>query len=120
MGFTDRFKGMGDMAAQAQAMGMPTQQDVDMANRLTRLNQVGVQHAATIGAMQPTGRSDIGGGQEYSFDVEVRPEGGAPYAASFTQFMHVQSMGTWAYAGALVNVRVDPQDAQSMMLWGGA
>jgi hypothetical protein len=34
--------------------------------------------------------------------------------------MHVQSMGSWAYAGALVNVRVDPQDAQSMMLWGGA
>jgi hypothetical protein len=120
MGFTDRFKGLGDMAAQAQAMGTPSQQDIDMVNRVTRLNQVGVQHAATIDGMEATGRTDIGGGHEYSFDVEVRPEAGPSYPASFTQFMHVQSMGTWAYQGALVSVRVDPQDPSSMMLWGGA
>jgi hypothetical protein len=59
------------------------------------------------------------GGEEYAFDVEVQPAGGAPYAASFTQFMHPGSMGSWSHDGAAVMVRVDPQDPNSMMLWGG-
>jgi hypothetical protein len=49
----------------------------------------------------------------------VQPAGGAPYPATFTQYMHTGSMGSWAYEGAAVMVRVDPEDASSMMLWGG-
>ena len=49
----------------------------------------------------------------------MQPAGGAPYAASFKQFMHTGSMGSWAYDGAAVKVRVDPQDPSSMMLRGG-
>ena len=113
MGLMDRLKGAG------AGMGMPSQEDMATMNRVTRLNQVGVEQPATIRAMQATGRSDIGGGQEYSFDVEVQPAGGAPYAATFTQYMHVGSMGSWAYDGAAVKVRVDPEDPSSMMLWGG-
>jgi hypothetical protein len=115
MGFTDRFKG----GVGGGMPGTPSQQDMDMVNRVTRLNQVGVENAATITRMEPTGRTDIGGGQEYAFGVDVRPAGSVPYPASFTQFMHVQSMGSWAFPGALVNVRVDPDDPSSMMLWGG-
>ena len=89
---------------------MPSQEDMATMQRVTRLNQVGVEQPATIRTMQATGRSDVGGGQEYSFDVEVQPAGGAPYPATFTQYMHVASMGSWAYDGAAVNVRVDPQD----------
>ena len=110
MGFMDKLKGAGG------AMGT---QDFAMVNKLTRLNQVGVEQPAVVNRMAPTGRTDIGGGQEYQFDVEVRPAGGAAYPASFTQFMHVQSMGSWVSEGAGVKVRVDPQDPSSMMLWGG-
>ena len=113
MGLMDRMKGAG------AGMGMPSQEDMATMQRVTRLNQVGVEHPATIRSMQPTGRTDMGGGEEYSFDVEVQPAGAAPYAGTFTQYMHVASMGSWAYDGAAVNVRIDPQDPSSMMLWGG-
>jgi hypothetical protein len=113
MGFMDKLKGTGG------AMGMPTAEDMAMVNRVTRLNQVGVEQPAVVNRMAPTGRTDVGGGQEYQFDVEVRPAGGAAYPASFTQYMHVQSMGSWVSEGAGVKVRVDPQDPASMMLWGG-
>jgi hypothetical protein len=114
MGLMDKLKGAG------AGMGMPSQEDMATMQRVTRLNQVGVEQPAVINAMQPTGRSDMGGGQEYSFDVQVSPAGGAPYNATFTQHMHVGSMGSWAYQGAAVTVRVDPEDSSSMMLWGGA
>src|SRR5688572_15797579 len=107
MGFMDKLKGAG------------TAPDMAMMNKLTRLNQAGVEQPAVGNRMAPTGNTDIGGGQEYQFDVEVRPEGGAPYQAGFTQFMHVQSMGSWVSEGAGVKVRVDPEDPNSMMLWGG-
>ena len=94
-------------------------QDWSYMNRVTRLNQVGVEQPAVVHRMFPTGRTDMGGGQEYQFDIEVRPAGEAPYPATFTQFMHVQSMGSWVSEGAGVKVRVDPADPNSMMLWGG-
>ena len=114
MGFMDKMKGAG------AGMGMPTAEDMAMMQRVTRLNQVGVEQPAVVNRMAPTGRTDIGGGQEYQFDVEVRPAGGAPYPATFTQYMHVQSMGSWVSEGASVKVRVDPEDPSSMILWGGA
>jgi hypothetical protein len=113
MGFIDKLKGAGG------AMGMPTADDMAMMQKVTRLNQVGVEHPAVVNSMAPTGRTDMGGGQEYQFTVEVRPAGGAPYAATFTQYMHVQSMGSWVSEGAGVKVRVDPEDPNSMILWGG-
>lgn len=113
MGFMDKFK-------QAAAAGMPTQGDMEMVNKLTRLNSVGVESPATVRRMAPTGRTDIGGGEEYEFDVDVVPSGGTPYSATFTQFMHVPTMGSWVSEGAAVKVRVDPEDPSSMILWGGA
>ena len=62
----------------------------------------------------------MGGGTEYEFEVEIKPAEGAPYAATFNQFMHEGSMGSWATEGADVKVRVDPDDPSSMILWGGA
>ena len=112
MGFMDKLKGAGG------AMGM-SGQDFAMVNKVQRLNQVGVEQPAVVTHMAPTGRTDLGGGQEFEFHVEVRPAGGAPYPASFNQFMHAQSMGSWVSQGAGVKVRVDPQDPNSMMLWGG-
>ena len=112
MGFMDKLKGAGG------ATGMPTPADLANLNKVQRLNQVGVDQPAVVNRMAPTGRTDFGGGAEYQFEVEVRPEGGAPYPAGFTQFMHVESMGSWVSEGAAVKVRVDPQDPYSMILWG--
>ncbi len=113
MGFMDKFKQAG------AGMGMPTSADMEMMNRVTKLNNVGVEHPATIRSLTPTGKTDIGGGADYQIDVTVAPEGGSPYDASFTQSMHEGSMGSWATEGAAVKVRVDPDDPNSMILWGG-
>lgn len=121
MGFLDKMK---DGMAQAQAAAsqmptqMPTQQDMDYMQRVTRINNAGVDMPATITSLSPTGRTDAGG-VEYAINVRVEPVTGAPYDAAFTQFMHEQSMGSWATPGAAVNVRVDPEDPQAMLLWGG-
>ena len=112
MGFMDQFK-------DAMQSGMPTGQDMETMQKLTKLNNEGIEHPAKITAMRTTGRKDVGGGVEYEFDVEVSPEGGAAYSATFAQFMHEGSMGSWATAGAAVKVRVDPADPAAMILWGG-
>ena len=108
MGFMDKLKGAGGAMVP----------DMELMNRVNRLNQVGVDTPAVVNRMHATGRTDMGGGQEYQFEVEVRPEGGTPYTASFNQYMHVQSMSSWVSEGAGVKVRVDPEDPQSMILWG--
>jgi hypothetical protein len=126
MGLMDKFKDGMQQAQQAQqqtagggAPGMPTQQDMEYMNRVTKLNNSGVEHPATIKSMQSTGKTDMGGGAEYQIEVEVQPAGGSPYNAQFSQFMHEGSMGSWATEGAAVKVRVDPDDPSSMILWGG-
>ena len=124
MGLMDKFKDGMQQAQQAQAGaagGAPgyADQRTGYMNRVTKLNNSGIEHPATIKSMQSTGKTDMGGGVEYQIGVEVQPAGGSPYDAQFTQFMHEGSMGSWATEGAAVNVRVDPDDPGSMILWGG-
>lgn len=126
------FKDLGDTMANAQKMQqMGAEQQAaagasmhgvsgnEMATmqKLQHLNAVGVEKPATIKGLAPTGNVDPGGGKEYAIQVAV--EGDSPYEASFTQYMHEATMGGWASEGAQVNVKVDPQDPNSMILWGG-
>ena len=85
MGFMDQFK-------DAMSAGAPTGADMEKMQQITRLNEVGVEHPATITSLGKTGRTDPGG-VEYEISVDVRPEGAEPYSATFTQFMHEGSMG---------------------------
>jgi hypothetical protein len=111
----------------AQRMGMGgqggTPMDMNEAAayqaRAMKLNQSGVEMPATITSVQPTGKTDFGGGKEIQFGVEVAPPNGQPYAAAFTQFM-VDSVMSGVSPGARINVRVDPDDPNSMMFWGFA
>ena len=112
MGFMDQFK-------DAMQSGMPSGQDMEYMQKVTKLNDSGVEHPATIKRLAPTGGTDAGGGKEYEVEVEVSPEGGSPYTTTFKQYMHEQTMGSWATEGAAVKVRVDPDDPNSMILWGG-
>jgi hypothetical protein len=112
MGFMDQFK-------DAMQSGVPSDQDMEYMQKVTKLNDSGVEAPAMIKRLAATGRTDVGGGKEYEVDVEVRPADGSPYPATFTQYMHEGSMGSWATEGADVKVRMDPDDPSSMILWGG-
>ena len=112
MGFMDQFK-------DAMSAGAPSQQDMEYMQRINRLATDFVEHPATITSLEATGKTDMGGGTGYQVTVEVQPEGAAPYGASFFQYMHEASMGSWASEGAAVKVHVDPADPSNMILWGG-
>lgn len=89
MGFMDQFK-------DAMSAGAPTSADVAYMQKVTKLNNEGVEHPATIKRLDATGGTDAGGGKEYEVEVDVTPEGDAPYTATFRQFMHEPTMGSWA------------------------
>ena len=85
--------------------------------KAVKLNQSGVNTAATVRSVAETGNTDMGGSKEMRFEVEVRPDGGSPYATTFTQFMIAGSLSGVA-EGSEITVRVDPDDPNSMLFWG--
>ena len=125
MGFMDRMKqGMEqaqEMAKQAGDLsggtGMDTDQQAEMRNRVVKLNNSGVNQPATVKSLTETGNTDVGGGKEIAFAVQVRPEGGDAYEATFTQFM-VASVMEGVSEGSEITVRVDPDDPNAMLFWG--
>ncbi len=117
MGFMDKMKDAAKMAGGQSSVGGLGEQQA-YAQKAMKLNQSGVDTPATLQALEPTGRSDLGG-KEYSITVEVKPAGGAPYTTTFTQAMVEQQMPAYQ-VGSEITVRVDPDDPNSMILWGGA
>src|SRR3954468_19446653 len=118
----DKLKQAADVAkapGQSMAnMGGPTGA-ADQAAKVNKIAQQGIQQPATLTDLRDTGRKDpLSGGQDWELDVEVRPAGGAPYTATFTQQLLAGSVDSYkAKVGAEVTVRVDPDDPQSMLLW---
>ena len=119
MGFLDKMKGAANQASKAAGMntGMGMGDAAAYQQKAVKLNQSGVNTAATVKAMAETGNTDMGGSKEIRFEVEVRPAGGSPYAATFSQFMIQGSMSGVA-EGSEITVRVDPDDPTSMIFWG--
>jgi hypothetical protein len=123
MGFMDKFKQVADAAkapGQSMAnMGGPAGAAAHAA-KVNKIGQQGVQHPATLKALRDTGGKDpLSGGEDWEFDVEVRPAGAAPYSATFTQQLLAGAVDTYKQkVGGEVVVRVDPDDPQSMLLWG--
>ena len=119
MGFLDKMKDAANQASKATGMntGMGVGDAAAYQQKAVKLNQSGVNTAATVKSIAETGNTDMGGSKEIRFEVEVRPEGGAPYAAAFTQFM-IQGSLSGVAEGSVVTVRVDPDDPQSMIFWG--
>jgi hypothetical protein len=112
MGFLDKVKGT---AKQAVTPG----QQRDTRDKIMRLNQNGVMTTATLVSMQELGQQ-LGGGRETEFVLEVDPVGGGePYPATVRQSMMdgaTRDMGP----GSRLSVKVDPEDPQSLLVWGGA
>ncbi len=119
MGFMDKMKDAANQASKATGMGtgMGIGDQRAYQQKAMRLNEAGVNHPATVNGMTPTGNTDVGGGKEIQFEVEVQPAGGAPYANTFTQFMMDGSI-SGVEAGSTITVRVDPDDPTSMIFWG--
>jgi hypothetical protein len=127
MGFMDKFK---DAAQQAQEAAKSAGGSVanmggmggaaDTAAKANKIAQTGVKHPAVLKSMTDTGNKDpLSGGTDYELEVEVRPEGGEPYTATFTQQLIEQSVeGYKEKVGGEIVVNVDPDDPNSILLWG--
>jgi hypothetical protein len=125
MGFMDKMK---DAAAQAGEMAKSAGQSMtkegvtdaaEYRNRAVKLNNSGVNTPATIKSMNETGKTDMGGGKEIAFEVDVTPAGGEAYANTFTQSMQSSVLESLS-PGVAITVRVDPDDKTSMLFWGMA
>ena len=88
---------------------------MDLANRAKKLMDSGVETPAHINSMEPTGATDKPGGAENVIGLTVKPAGGAPYDVTMNQYIYPAAPFS---AGEDVIVRVDPDDPNSVMLWG--
>ena len=112
MGFLDKLKGPAQQAMNPS--GQAAERD-----KIMKINQSGVEARATVNSMKETG-TQLGGGHQMEFDLTVHPAGGgADYNASVSQSMHDASLQGIAEGGE-VTVKVDPDDPQSIMVWGAA
>jgi hypothetical protein len=111
MGFLDKLKGTAKQAVNpAGQMGE--------RNKIMRINQAGVQMSATVNTMREVG-TQFGGGHQIEFDLTVHPEGGADYQAHVSQSLHDATLNGITEGGKII-VKVDPDDPQSMLVWGAA
>lgn len=111
MGFLDKVKGTAKQAL--NPVGQAGQRD-----KIMRLNQTGVMTPATVDSMNETG-TQLGGGHQIDFQLTVHPEAGADYEVQVSQAMHAASL-EGVNEGASINVKVDPEDPQSVLVWGAA
>lgn len=111
MGFLDKLKGTAKQAI--NPVGQAGER-----NKIMRLNQVGVQVPATVNAMREVG-TQFGGGHQIEFDLTVHPGTGDDYQTHVSQSMHQVTL-QGVSEGADIIVKVDPDDPQSLLIWGPA
>jgi hypothetical protein len=120
MGFMDKIKQAQEAAKGSVASMGGMGGAADTAAKANRIAQHGVKHPAVLKGMRDTANKDpLSGGVEYELEVEVRPTGGEPYTSTFTQQIHGPSVDAYKQKiGGEIVVNVDPDDPQSMLLWG--
>ena len=111
MGFMDKLKGTAKQAVNPG--GQMKERD-----KITKINASGVDATATVDSMEEVG-SQIGGGHQIDFELTVHPADGADYAVKTSQSMHEQTL-KGVEQGATVTVKIDPDDPQSLLVWGAA
>jgi hypothetical protein len=119
MGFMDKLKGAAESAQAATSkVGVGASRgQMDLANKAKRLTDVGVDTPARIDSMTSTGNTDAPGGTEYMITLTVKPASGEAYQATINQYVYPSNPFS---EGQDVNVRVDPEDSTTVMIWGGA
>ena len=111
MGFLDKVKGTAKQAL--NPVGQAGQRD-----KIMRINKTGVMTPATVNSMNETG-TQLGGGHQIDFDLTVHPEGGEDYPVHLSQSLHDVTL-QGVTEGANIIVKVDPEDPQSLLVWGAA
>jgi hypothetical protein len=125
MGFMDKFKDAASKAGEgARQMGEAAKEGVSAstfgtAQDINRIGTHGVETKAILKSLEATSGSKLGGGTEYRMELEVHPEGGAPYPATITQQLIEQSADHYKQnIGGELKVKVDPADPHKLVLWG--
>ena len=119
MGFLDRLKGAAESVEAATSkfgVGASAGQ-MDLANRAQKLTKVGVDTPAHIDSMTSTGNTDTPGGTEYDITLTISPAGGEAYHVTMNQYIYPSNPFT---EGENVTVKVDPDDANVVMIFGHA
>jgi hypothetical protein len=111
MGFMDKLKGTAKQAM--NPVGQSGTRD-----KIMRLNKVGVLQPATVDSMKETG-TQFGGGHQMEFDLTVQPDGGEAYQVHVSQSLHDATLDGITEGGK-IQVKVDPEDPQSLLVWGAA
>jgi hypothetical protein len=108
----------GGLAAQAGALA-PSDMAAMMAyrDRSARLSRDGVEMPATIASVTLGEHSALLGGRAAQLGLTVQPPGGAPYAVSTDQ-VFLDGVAQQLAPGGRITVKVDPNDPQSVMIWG--
>jgi hypothetical protein len=109
MGFMDKLKGTAKQAVNPG--GQMKERD-----KITKINASGVDATATVDSMQEVG-SQIGGGHQIDFELTVHPTAAGDYKVATSQSMHEVTL-KGVEQGATVQVKVDPDDPQSLLVWG--
>jgi hypothetical protein len=111
MGFMDKLKGTAKQAV--NPVGSMGQRD-----KIQKINASGLEATATVDSMEEVG-SQFGGGHQIDFDLTVHPVSGDDYRVATSQSMHEQTL-KGVEPGATVVVKIDPDDPQSLLVWGAA
>jgi hypothetical protein len=112
VGFLDKLKGTAKQAVN------PTGQAAER-DKIMKINQSGAEGRATVNSMQETG-TQFGGGHQIEFDLTVHPAGGgADHNVQLSQAQH-DATRQGIEAGKDVIVKIDPDDPQSLLVWGAA
>ena len=111
MGFLDKVKGTAKQAL--NPVGQAGERD-----KIALINKTGVQTPATVNSMREVG-TQLGGGHQIEFDLTVHPTGGEDYQVHVYQSLHDVTL-QGITDGASITVKVDPDDPQSLLVWGAA
>jgi hypothetical protein len=111
VGFLDKLKGTAMQAM--NPVGQAGERD-----KIMKLSKSGVMTPATVNSMRETG-TQLGGGHQMDFQLTIHPQGGADYPVQVSQSMHEVSL-RGVHEGARINVKVDPDNPQSVLVWGAA
>ena len=129
MGLFKNMKAASDMAAQAHqqyeqpgrfgTVGFNMNQAVadrdslqGQAQEFNRILTVGHAGSALIRGHSETGEQ-VAGNPVWMFDLEVTPEGGAPYAVQHREIVSTMAMGSYP-DGSSMACRIDPADPQKV------
>jgi hypothetical protein len=124
------FKKMQDASSQAkEAMGgaQPTDGMAGMGGDMTgqaayaqmaqKLGQSGVEAPGVVHDIRPSGKTEMGGGQQVEFDVSIKPATGDPYQTTIKQSMLPAQMEGIA-EGQSITVKYDPDSPTSALIYG--